>query len=97
MKQKNQTNTYTLDLSKIDREGSFLCPNCKIRISPDDHSELVYSIANVALIECNIDEIVLYCKNCLCFIHLTGFPNSKKDAASETTETNKQIDPVIAF
>jgi predicted RNA-binding Zn-ribbon protein involved in translation (DUF1610 family) len=39
-----QANAYKIDLSETGRDGAFLCPKCGASISPDDHSDAVYSI-----------------------------------------------------
>jgi hypothetical protein len=82
MKQKlsQQTDAYKLDLSETGRDGAFLCPKCGIRISPDDHSEVVYSIYDTVMTNNNLDEVILHCKRCLCFIHLTGLSGVQKTA-----------------
>jgi hypothetical protein len=53
-------------------------PKCGARISPDDHSEVVYSIHETVMTDNNLTGLVLYCKSCLSFIHLTGFSNIQK-------------------
>jgi hypothetical protein len=79
MRQKTtrQTNAYKLDISQTNRDGAFQCPNCRVRISPDDDSDIVYSIYETTVTDNSLDELVLYCKRCLSFIHLTGFLGSK--------------------
>lgn len=69
----NRTKQNEVDISKTSRNGSFLCPNCKTTISPDDHSEETYTIYEVVADGNNLQELVLYCKNCCSFIHLKGF------------------------
>jgi len=62
----------------MEREGSFLCPNCGIKISPNDHSDDAYSIYDVTMNKDNqIDELVLCCSRCSTIIHLTGFSEIK--------------------
>jgi predicted RNA-binding Zn-ribbon protein involved in translation (DUF1610 family) len=75
MKQKitQQIKAYKLDISQTNSDGSFRCPHCGIKISPDDHSEATYTLYDTKLKDNNIDEVVIYCKNCLTFIHLGGF------------------------
>jgi hypothetical protein len=99
MKQKitQQINAFKLDVSKTDKEGSFLCPNCSVRISPDDHSDVIYSIYNIALTENNqVDELVLYCQRCGSFIHLTGFSNNEKPVHS-TKKKNSSHPELTTF
>ncbi|MGD6808435.1 MAG: hypothetical protein ACQCN3_01920 [Candidatus Bathyarchaeia archaeon] len=68
-----QLKAYKLNLSQTDENGAFKCPNCGITISPDDHSEDNYTIYETLMNDNNLNEIVLYCKGCLSFIHLIGF------------------------
>jgi hypothetical protein len=77
-----QTKQNAVDISKINRNGSFLCPNCKTRISPDDHSETTYTIYEIVAVGSSLQELVLYCKNCCSFIHLKGFSNVTKTGNS---------------
>jgi hypothetical protein len=82
MKQKTQqTHAYKLDISQTSRNGTLLCPNCKTKISPDDHSEETYTICEVTTSGNYLDELVLYCKHCCSFIHLTGFSKTPQTSA----------------
>jgi predicted RNA-binding Zn-ribbon protein involved in translation (DUF1610 family) len=65
--------SYTIDLSKIDGDGSFPCPKCGTVISPEDESEEVYKIINTKVIKDELVELVIVCENCKCGIKLTGF------------------------
>jgi predicted RNA-binding Zn-ribbon protein involved in translation (DUF1610 family) len=89
LKQKTtQIKAYQLDVSQTNRDGSFQCPNCGTKISPDDHSEATYTLYDTKLKGNNLDEIVIYCKNCLSFIHLGGFSElTQKGASSAYTMT----------
>jgi len=68
-----QINAYKLDLATTNRDGGFLCPQCKAKISPDDHSEIAYAIVDINVNSHGLEEIVLSCKRCNSLIHLTGF------------------------
>jgi hypothetical protein len=79
MKQKlKQTKAYLLDVSQTDLDGAFSCPHCGSRISPDDHSEDNYTVYETQMTDNNLDELVICCKGCLSFIHLTGFSSVQK-------------------
>ena len=74
MKQKTiQSKEYLLDVSQTDLDGTFSCPHCGSRISPDDRSEDKYAVYETLMTDNNLDEIVICCKGCLSFIHLSGF------------------------
>ncbi len=74
MKQKTiQSKEYLLDVSQTDLDGAFSCPHCRSRISPDDRSENNYTVYETQMTDNNLDEVIICCKGCLSFIHLTGF------------------------
>jgi MinD superfamily P-loop ATPase len=62
-----------LDLTKIQGDGDFPCPNCGIIISPEDETEDVYTILEEKFKGEVLEEIVIKCNKCLHQIHLTGF------------------------
>jgi len=64
---------YTVDLTKIDGDGTFQCPKCGTVISPDDESEDTYHIVNTRVKGDELAELVLTCKKCGANIKLTGF------------------------
>jgi predicted RNA-binding Zn-ribbon protein involved in translation (DUF1610 family) len=64
---------YSVDLTKIDGDGSFPCPKCGTSISPEDESEETYKIINTKLINDQLVELVVVCSNCGSMIKLTGF------------------------
>lgn len=64
---------YTIDLTKIDGDGSFPCPKCGTVISPEDESEKVYKIVNTKVINDELVELVIVCDNCGSNVRLTGF------------------------
>jgi predicted RNA-binding Zn-ribbon protein involved in translation (DUF1610 family) len=86
---------YKLDVSQTNRDGSFLCPNCGVRISPDDHSENTYEIYDTEVKDNDLEEVVLYCKRCLSFIHLCGFGAvAKKSQSINAGEATKKETPL---
>ena len=65
--------THTIDLTKIDGDGSFPCPKCGNVISPEDESEEVYKIVNTKIVNDTLVELVIMCGECKSNIKLTGF------------------------
>lgn len=63
-----------LDLTKIDGNGDFPCPNCGITISPEDESEDVYIILEEKVNGEALEELTIQCNKCGSQIRLTGFP-----------------------
>jgi rubrerythrin len=64
---------YTVDLTKIDGDGAFLCPKCGTMISPDDETEETYRIVETKVKNDELAELVLMCNKCGSKIRLTGF------------------------
>jgi predicted RNA-binding Zn-ribbon protein involved in translation (DUF1610 family) len=75
--------SYTIDLTKIEGEGSFPCPKCGTVISPEDESEQVYKIVDTKVINEELVELVVVCGNCGSNIRLTGFQQTMRGLASE--------------
>ena len=65
--------SYTLDLTKIDGDGSFPCPKCGTVISPEDETEQVYKVVDTKVINDELVELVIMCSECGSNIKLTGF------------------------
>lgn len=74
---------YTMDLSKIEGDGSFPCPKCGTVISPEDESEEVYKIINTKVINDELVELVIVCNECESSIKLTGFQPTIEGLANE--------------
>jgi len=64
---------HRVDLTQIDGDGDFSCPQCGIVISPDDSTEEKYSVLEPKVNKNGLKEVVIHCKNCGSHIHLTGF------------------------
>jgi hypothetical protein len=64
---------YTIDLTKIDGDGSFPCPKCGTVMSPEDETEEVYKIVDTKIINDELVELVIVCDACESSIKLTGF------------------------
>lgn len=68
-----QAQAHELDLTKIDGDGDFTCPQCGNRISPDDCGEKTYSILETIVKGGGLEELVIRCNSCETHLHLTGF------------------------
>jgi len=64
---------FEVDLSELQGEGDFPCPNCGVIISPDDESEETYTILETKGDEDLLEEVVLRCKKCESIVRLKGF------------------------
>jgi len=73
-KQMKQVLVSELDLTKIQGNGDFPCPNCGVTISPEDESEDVYIILEEKVRNDALEELVIQCNKCSSRIRLTGFP-----------------------
>jgi hypothetical protein len=87
-----QVQSHVLDLTRIDGDGTFLCPECGNRISPDDCAEEGYSILEIKLETQNLDEVIIQCNKCSTIIRLTGFSLLQKisETKIEKLETEKE-------
>lgn len=65
--------SYSVDLTKIDGDGSFPCPKCSNVISPEDESEETYKIVSTKVLNDQLVELVVECSSCGSVIRLTGF------------------------
>jgi len=68
-----KSETYTVDLTKIDGDGAFPCPKCGVIISPDDETEEVYQIVETKVKGDKLAELILQCNKCGSTIRLVGF------------------------
>ncbi len=75
--------SHTIDLTKIDGDGTFPCPKCGIVISPEDESEVLYKIVDTTVINDELVELVIMCTKCGSNTKLTGFQPSIKGVDSE--------------
>ena len=64
---------HTIDLTKIDGDGSFPCPKCGNVISPEDETEEIYKIVGTKIVNDELVELVIKCGECKSKIKLTGF------------------------
>jgi predicted RNA-binding Zn-ribbon protein involved in translation (DUF1610 family) len=68
-----QSQICRVDLTKIEGDGDFPCPNCGVVISPDDKTEDIYVILETKVKDDALQELVIQCNRCKSKIHLTGF------------------------
>ena len=73
-KKKKQPRVYELDLTRIQGNGDFSCPNCGVNISPEDETEDVYCILETKVKGQALEELVIQCNRCASQIRLIGFP-----------------------
>ena len=78
-----QIQSHILDLTQIDGNGDFLCPECGNRISPDDYTEEGYLILEIKIETEDLDEVIIQCNACATSIHLTGFSLLQKLSRTE--------------
>lgn len=71
-----------LDLTKIDGNGDFPCPNCGIIISPEDETEDVYTILEEKVRNDALEEMLIQCNKCRSQIRLTGFSILEMDTSN---------------
>jgi DNA-directed RNA polymerase subunit RPC12/RpoP len=64
---------YEVDLTKIQGDGDFPCPNCGVIISPEDETEDVYRILETKVRGQALEELVIQCNKCESKIRLIGF------------------------
>ena len=74
---------YTIDLTKIEGDGSFPCPQCGTSISPEDETEDVYQIIDTKVVNDELVELVISCGTCGTRIKLTGFQQVMEGLAGE--------------
>jgi predicted RNA-binding Zn-ribbon protein involved in translation (DUF1610 family) len=86
MMKKNVTKksaAYTIDLTKINGDGSFPCPKCGTMISPEDESEEIYKIVDTKVNNDELVELIVMCGNCGSNIKLTGFQQTIEGLTTE--------------
>ena len=75
--------SYTIDLTKIDGDGSFPCPKCGTVISPEDETAEIYKIVHTKIINDELIELIVMCGNCGSNIKLTGFQQTIEGLTSK--------------
>jgi DNA-directed RNA polymerase subunit RPC12/RpoP len=85
-----QVTAYKVDLSLMDRDGAFRCPECGAKISPDDCSDEVYSILDINVKDYVLEEVVIRCNKCASQIHLMGFQPLQRLLEGKQKRTEKR-------
>ena len=81
VKKTKQMLVSELDLTKIDGNGDFLCPTCRVTISPEDETEDVYTIIEEKVSNDALEELLIQCNACGSQIRLTGFSSFDLDTS----------------
>jgi hypothetical protein len=68
-----KTPEYTIDMAKLESDGSFQCPKCGKSISPDDEPEGNYDILDTKCVNDELAELIISCAKCKSSIQLIGF------------------------
>ncbi len=79
----NENMPFSIDLTAIDGDGSFLCPKCGTVISPEDESEEIYRIINTKVLNDQLVELIIECGTCKTKIVLTGFETAIEGVAGK--------------
>ena len=87
-----QIQSHVLDLTEMDWNGEFLCPECGNKISPDDCAEEGYSILEIKVKTQSLDEVISQCNKCATTIHLTGFSLVQKLSGTEIEKLESEIE-----
>lgn len=64
---------FKIDLGNVDSDGSFQCPRCGLKISPDDETEDNYEILDTKVVNDELAELAISCGRCGSTIKVTGF------------------------
>ena len=64
---------YVVNLTKIQGNGDFPCPNCGIIVSPEDETEAVYHILETKVRDQTLEELIIQCNKCESKIRIVGF------------------------
>jgi predicted RNA-binding Zn-ribbon protein involved in translation (DUF1610 family) len=68
---------FAIDLTQIEGDGAFLCPQCENAISPNDESGETYSVLEPKVNRHGLDKLIIRCNKCASHIHLSGFPSCR--------------------
>ncbi len=64
---------FKVDITQIEGDGDFPCPQCGATISPNDETDTAYRIVDTKARRGNLKGLVILCSNCGSEIHLDGF------------------------
>ncbi len=87
-----QIHAYKVSLTATSKDGSFSCPHCGTKISPDDDSEAAYSILETSVDRFGLEEVVVRCNRCHNSIHLAGFPKAQEPLDIRAKSAGKEND-----
>ncbi len=73
-----------LNLTRIQGNGDFACPNCGVTISPEDETENAYCILRTKVKGQALEELVIQCNKCASQIRLTGFLILERDGLEDS-------------
>jgi predicted RNA-binding Zn-ribbon protein involved in translation (DUF1610 family) len=68
-----------LDLTRIQGDGDFPCPNCGVIISPEDETENVYRLLETKVRGETLEELVIQCNKCASQLRLIGFLSLERE------------------
>ncbi len=68
-----QIQVHTIDLTKIEGNGDFSCPNCRVTISPEDETESVHSVLETNVRNVSLEELIIVSTECGSNVSLVGF------------------------
>ena len=72
-KQQNKDLEYCVSSQQIADDGSFQCPKCGMKISPDDDTNENYEIIETKVQKGELVELKIGCGKCRSKLRLTGF------------------------
>jgi hypothetical protein len=72
-KQQNKDLEYCVNSQLIADDGSFQCPKCGIKISPEDDTNENYEIIETKVQKGELVELIIGCGKCGSTLRLTGF------------------------
>lgn len=64
----------TVRVADTETDGSFQCPKCGVKISPDDETDETYQILDAKVMGNQLVELTIKCSCCSSLIRLIGFP-----------------------
>lgn len=82
-----RTAVFKVDLTEIEGEGDFPCPNCGAIMSPEDESETVYTVLETKMKKESLEKLIIQCNRCGSQIHLVGFLSIPDEVKTGTTLT----------
>lgn len=72
-KQQDKNLEYNVNLHVVENDGSFQCPKCGTKISPEDETNENYEIIETKVQKGELAELVIGCGKCGSILKLSGF------------------------